>query len=79
MDAPLTKQMPREALAEWLEQALRSGRVPAAQIHQAAFESGHNRSTLMRVKTKMGIVSERDGYGEGGIWYWRLPTRDAGI
>src|SRR5437016_12404777 len=60
----------------WLKGLLSAGRRKADDVIAAAVTAGYapnNESgsrTLRRVKTALGIVSEKDGE----IWYWRDPA-----
>lgn len=66
----------------WLHDKLLDGRKPAAQIQAEAIAVGMSLTTLGRVKRSEGVISERDGWGPGAVWYWRLPeigSADAGI
>jgi len=55
----------REMLADHHE-------VPAETIWTAAHEKGISERTLKRVKSRIGVKTERRGYGPHGRWFWSL-------
>jgi hypothetical protein len=73
LNSPISQ---RKAVMVWLENVLRKGRQPAAEIIVQVLLSGHNKSTLYRAKKALGIVSERTGMGPGAVWYWKLPESE---
>jgi hypothetical protein len=61
-----------------LQGELGEGERPAAEIHAAASEAGISKKAVRRARERLGITSERRGFGSEGAWYWRLPeTIDA--
>lgn len=62
------------AAKELLQEQLASGQpVPQVLIDEAAAEAGISTTTLNRAKHALGVVSKRDGFGPGSLWYWTLP------
>ncbi|HQG04505.1 MAG TPA: bifunctional DNA primase/polymerase [Thermoleophilia bacterium] len=63
---------------ELLEEQLAGGR-PVAQllIEEAAAKAGISKAMLNKAKRALGVVSKRDGFGSGGLWYWGLPEDDS--
>ena len=60
--------------AEWLEQLLADGPVPASEVKEAGATAGHADKTLGRAKKTLGVVSRRDGK----TWVWALPDDGQG-
>lgn len=68
----------REAVAEWLRDALAAGPMPAKDVKQEAKENSIAERTLKRAKKAIGAEARRQGFGRGATWYWALPgTWDA--
>lgn len=59
---------------DFLREALSDGRVKTTQIHAAAKAAGHSLTTIGRAKRALKVVSEKEGFGAGAIWYWRLKS-----
>ncbi len=57
---------------DFLRELLSLGRVKAQDIHKAAERERHAARTIARAKKSLGIISEREGFGEGSVSYWRL-------
>jgi hypothetical protein len=60
--------------AEWLQELLAAGPLPAKEIYRRAPEEGIRRKTLERAKEKLGVCSGKVGGGRLGSWTWRLPA-----
>ena len=67
---------PKEDLMVWLADRLSNGRVASLEVLAEVAAHGHSRMTLFRAKAALRIVSEREGWGPGSAWYWRLPSTD---
>lgn len=63
----------RRDAEQWLREALEDGPVSAKDIQKYAKESGHSWSTVRRAKTRLGVESCREGFGNGSAWHWHLP------
>ena len=57
----------------FLRDVLSDGPVPAKEIEREARGQDISRSTLHRMKRRLGIMTERVGFGKGGEWQWSLP------
>ena len=57
----------------FLMRVLAEGPVPVKDVYAMADQEGISRGSVERAKKKLGVVSERDGFGKGGTWSWRLP------
>jgi putative DNA primase/helicase len=55
------------------EEFLAKERIEAVDLVTWAKRAGISESTLRRAKQKLGIVSKRDGFGEGSKWYLSRP------
>ena len=51
--------------------------IPASTMYQLAAEKGIAESTLKRAKQKLGVEAEKTGFGDEGLWRWRLPVGEA--
>ncbi len=49
--------------------------VPAADVTRHARDNGISPRTLHRAKARLGVKSERSGYGSSGRWSWHLPSK----
>lgn len=61
-----------------LTELLADGRVPATRCKTVIRESTGvtSETTLSRARRDLGVKVRREGYGEGGTWYWELPSID---
>jgi len=57
----------------FLLDVLAPGRMKATDVLRQARQDGHSERTLRRARRAVGVVSEREGFGAAGVWYWRLP------
>ena len=67
MDAsilPIRRQKPED----WLRDRLAQGEAPASVLEREAKEAGIPRATLYRVKDKIGVESEKGGFGGTAVW-----------
>jgi hypothetical protein len=58
---------------EFLQSFLKDGPKPAEEAKNAASQVAISERTLKRAKGAIGIMAQREGYGAGGRWFWRLP------
>ena len=67
----------RSARAEaraWLADFLRDGPVAVKDIKREARQDGISDRTLERVKSDLGIIARREGFGKGGRFVWTYPV-----
>ena len=63
------------AALDFLSGALADGQfVPQVALEEAAAEVGIAPRSLKKAKQALGVESKREGFGAGGLWYWRLKT-----
>lgn len=62
-----------EEAREFLLEILGDSRVRSTDVKKEAGEAGIAERTLWNAKRKLGIQAERDGFGPGAAWYWKLP------
>jgi hypothetical protein len=65
------------ALAEavdFLREELASGPVQSNVVKLNAEALGIAWATIRRAKTVLRVKAEREGFGRGGKWCWRLPV-----
>jgi hypothetical protein len=64
----------RDEAAEWLSGYLveHNGEARAADILKAAKADGIAERTLKRARVRVGVESQRTGFGQGSVW--RLPS-----
>jgi archaellum biogenesis ATPase FlaH len=60
---------------EFLLAELANGPVRSAEVTRNAKSAGHSHMTLSRAKKSLGIISEREGFGKGALWYWSLKPK----
>jgi hypothetical protein len=58
---------------EFLQAALASGSVPAAEVNRMAREHGLTSKAIRSARETLGIKIERDGFGLGSKSLWSLP------
>ena len=62
------------AAKDFLRASLVDGQyVPQVALEEAASELGIASKSLRKAKEALGVESKREGFGAGGLWYWRLP------
>lgn len=61
---------------DWLADVLSAGGVPANEVKRRAEADGIAPATLSRAKSRLQVVSYRDGFGEGSRWVWALPKSE---
>ena len=64
--------------ADWLTEMLRSGPKPAAELKTQAKADGIHERTLLRAKSRLGLMCRRQGIGTAGLWVWQLPEGRSG-
>jgi hypothetical protein len=62
--------------SEFLALQLVAGPRPAEEIKAAARDAGVSEKTLERAKKRIGVESDRVGFGPEGVWYWRPADID---
>lgn len=69
--------VPSTTLAmDWLNARLGSNTVAVSVIVEEAASFGHNLGALHRAKRRLGVLSERQGFGRNAVWYWTLPRAE---
>lgn len=61
---------------EFLLDYLSGGPRPALEVYEAASEHGIKRRTLQRAKLRLGVISQRQGFGAGSSSLWMLPPTE---
>jgi putative DNA primase/helicase len=69
------KRKPIELAMEFLRETLKDGAVAQSEINDMVDEEDFGWSTVKKAKKRLGIVSDRDGYGKGSKVYWSLPEK----
>ncbi|MEO8287118.1 MAG: AAA family ATPase [Chloroflexota bacterium] len=64
---------------DFLRDVLKDGAQPSHALITAAKDAGVAEKTLRRAKSQVGVIVERQGYGAGGTWIWRLPEQGHNI
>jgi putative DNA primase/helicase len=59
--------------ADFLCEILEDGPVPQNQVEEEGEQRGISKKVLRTMRDKLGVVSERKGFGRGGQWEWSLP------
>jgi hypothetical protein len=62
-----------EDAKEFLRESLGRGAQKSTQIYRDAHDSKISFATLLRAKTALNIKAVRDGFGDEGVWFWKLP------
>ena len=58
-----------------LRELLADGKVDAKQARRQVMDgAGVSSRTVDIAKARLGVIAEREGYGPGGRWVWRLPS-----
>lgn len=63
----------REEAEEWLRELIEAGPVRTEEIKVEAKAAGMTWATIRRAKENIGAKAVRQGYGEDGGWFWKLP------
>jgi len=61
----------RDDAADWLREVLRDGPRLVKELEHEAREAGFTIITVRRAKSRIGVKSEKSGFG--GAWQWILP------
>jgi|GEM_PF-2716441 len=61
-----------EDAKEFLRESLGHGAKEVTQLFSDAHNSKISLSTLRRAKTELKVKSVRDGFGDEGVWFWKL-------
>ena len=76
LDASSSDSAERTDAERFLRDLLADGSpVPAAEVTRHARDNGISPRTLHRAKSRLGVKSERSGYGSSGRWSWHLPSK----
>lgn len=70
-----TELSARDEAAEWLQEVLSDGPLPANEIYKKAGDVGIAKRTLRRAAKKLGVDTEKSGMAGG--WRWILPPKVA--
>lgn len=63
----------KDEAKDFLQKTLADGAMPAKQVMAEAQQMNIKETTLKRAKKKLGVKSERSGFGSSGVWLWELP------
>lgn len=63
----------REEAEDWLREMLEAGPIRTEEVKAEAKAAGLTWSTIRRAKDAIGAKAVRQGYGEDGGWFWKLP------
>lgn len=63
----------REEAEQWLRELIEAGPVRTEEIKAEAKAAGMTWATVRRAKENIGAKAIRQGFGEDGGWYWKLP------
>ncbi|MEQ9461113.1 MAG: AAA family ATPase [Phycisphaeraceae bacterium] len=72
---PGPEPVARNHAAAWLRGLLEEGAKRVKEIEGEGRAAGFSMGTLRRAKDELGITPHREGYGEGGGWWWELPSK----
>ena len=64
--------MKAEAI-EFLQDFLSRGEMAAKDAETAARNAGVSSKSLRSAKAALRVVTRREGFGPGAIWFWGLP------
>ena len=67
----------RDDAATFLEDYLSTGRQPAAEVKKAARAAGIAERTLDRARKGANVLTSREGFGPGAVYYWCLADEHA--
>ena len=62
-----------EDAKEFLRESLEHGAKEVTQLFGDAHNSKISLSTLRRAKAELKVKSVRNGFGDEGVWLWKLP------
>ena len=57
---------------KWLRDTLARGPVSVSSIWREGQNAGFSRDALKRAKSRIGAASDREGFGPGSKYFWRL-------
>ena len=64
----------------WLRGTLAAGPMKAKELYGFAANAGFSKDQLKRAKQRVGVVSDRNGFGDGSAWFWSLRNEsDAAV
>jgi hypothetical protein len=61
--------------ADFLCEILEDGPVPQNQVEEEGEQRGISKKVLRTTRDKLGVVSEREGFGPGAEYMWSLPAQ----
>jgi hypothetical protein len=70
---PLIEILPRHEVDDWLFALVKDKTVLVVEIRREAAARGYSWSRVKRAKERLGIESEKLGWGEGWAWSLLLP------
>lgn len=73
LSGPPADRDERREVDTWLREVLAAGPTQSKELQAMAREAGMAWRTVERAKHRLGIETDRVGYGPAGRWYWRLP------
>ena len=62
-----------EDAKEFLRESLGQRPQKSTQLYRDARDSKISIATLLRAKTALNVKAVRDGFGDEGVWFWKLP------
>ena len=62
-----------EDAKEFLRESLEHGAKEVTQLFRDAHNSKISLSTLRRAKKELQVKAVRNGFGDEGVWFWKLP------
>lgn len=75
LDNRLSDQSVLKEAIHFLRVLLSDGPLCKKEIDERAREAGFKDITLRRAKTFLGVEASHDGFGNGSVWKWRLPSQ----
>jgi len=73
-EPPDAEERTKRADAEdTLRHILSKGKIDMGTVVREARKAGVAEKTLRRAKKVLGVVSTRNGFGDGSVWSWELP------
>ena len=62
--------------AEWLQEALSEGPLPAKEVKRQAAQNAVSAAQLRRARKALNVKTRRIGFGKDGTWWWLLPGQN---
>jgi len=73
LSGPTPARPARRQADTWLRDVLAAGPVQVRELKSAVRAAGLAWRTVEEAKHRLGVETDRVGYGASGRWYWRLP------